>query len=85
LEVPDKVTWRLCQPEPGGWTPSDAEDPRDEGAAAHWWATDAELREDPGVASENITPGTRRGCRTFPLSTYRFPNARGEGQIQVQR
>ena len=82
-EVPDKLTWCFCQPEPGGWTPADAEDPRDEGAWAHWWATDAELRDDQGVQSANIIPGNRRGCPTFPLSTYEFPDARGEGQIQV--
>lgn len=82
-EVPDRVTWCFCQPEPGGWTPSDAEDPRDEGAWAHWWATDEERKDDQGVQSANIIPGNRRGCPTFPLSTYRFPNAKGEGQIQV--
>ncbi len=83
-EVPDKLTWRFCQPEPGGWTPQDAEDPRDEGAWWRWWATDAELEDDKGVQSTNIIPGTRQGCVTFPLSTYDFPDARGEGQIQVQ-
>lgn len=80
----DKVTWRFCQPEPGGWTPSDAEDPRDEGAWFRWWATDAELAEDRGVQSTNIIPGTRRGCATYPLSSYEFPEERGEGQIQVR-
>lgn len=83
-EVPDKLTWCFCQPEASGWTPVDAEDPRDEGAWWHWWATDAELREDPGVQSVNIIPGNRRSCQTFPLSTYEFPDNRGEGQIQVQ-
>ena len=84
LEVPDKLTWRVCKPEETGWVPSDAEDPRDEGAYAHWWATDAELRDDQGIASENIIPGNSRGCPTFPLGTYEFPDTRGEGQIQVQ-
>lgn len=81
---PDKVSWRLCQPEPGGWVPADAEEPRDDGAWSRWWATDAEVREDQGVASVNIIPGTRRGCATYPLSSYEFPEVRGEGQIQVQ-
>lgn len=83
-EVPDKLSWRFCQPEPGGWTPQDAEDPRDEGAWWQWWATDAEREDDRGVQSENIIPGTRQGCPTFPISSYEFPDARGEGQIQVQ-
>ena len=83
-EVPDKLTWRFCQPEPGGWIPQDAEDPKDEGAWWRWWATDAEREDDKGVQSTNIIPGTRQGCATFSLSTYDFPDARGEGQIQVQ-
>ena len=82
-EVPDKLSWRFCEPAPGGWTPSDAEDPRDEGAWWHWWATDAERDDDRGVQSTNIIPGSSQGCATFPLSTYEFPDARGESQIQV--
>ena len=82
-EDPDRVSWRLCEPEPGGWTPSDNDEPRDEGASLQWWATDAEREDDRGVQSTSVMPGTRRGCPTFPLATYRFPNTRGEGQIQV--
>jgi hypothetical protein len=82
-DEPDRFTWRLCQPEPGGWTPVDAEDPKDEGASMKWWATDAELTDDHGVASANINPGNSRGCPTFSLSTYRFPNVKGEGEIQI--
>lgn len=82
-EVPDKLAWCFCQPESGGWTPVDAEDPRDEGAYAHWWATDAEREDDRGIESVNIIPGKRRGCPTFLLSTYEFAEARGDGQIQV--
>jgi hypothetical protein len=84
-EVPDNLTWCFCPPEPGGWIPVDAEDPRDEGAYARWWATDAEREDDRGVQSVNIIPGNRRGCQTFALSTYEFPDARGEGQIQVSQ
>ena len=83
-EVSDQLSWRFCQPEPGGWVPSDAEDPRDEGAWWKWWATDAEREDDRGVASTNLIPGTRRGCQTFPLSSYEFPEVKGEGQIRVQ-
>ena len=83
-EVPDKLTWRLCQPQPGGWVPQDSEDPRDEGAYMNWWATDSERDDDRGIQSANIIPGSSRGCPTYALSTYRFPNIRGEGNIQVQ-
>src|SRR6266850_1362303 len=63
-EVPDNLSWCFCQPEPGGWTPQDAEDPRDAGASMQWWATDAERKDDAGVQSTNINPGSRRGCPT---------------------
>jgi hypothetical protein len=84
LEVPDQLAWRFCQQEPGGWVPSDAEDPRDEGAFWHWWATDAEVRDDIGIASLNVIPGTARGCQSFSLSAAEFAAVRGEGQIQVR-
>src|SRR5688572_1812998 len=84
-EVPDQLSWCFCTPEPGGWVPVDAEDPRDEGAWAHWWATDAEREDDRGVESVNIIPGNRRGCPAFSLSAYDFPDVRGEGQIQIQQ
>lgn len=84
-EVPDNLTWCFCPPEPGGWTPVDAEDPRDEGAYASWWATDAEREDDRGVQSANIIPGKRRGCLTYALSTYEFPDGKGEGQIHVSQ
>lgn len=84
-ETPDKLSWCFCQPEPGGWVPQDAEDPRDEGAWYRWWATDAEREDDKGIPSVNIIPGNRRGCPTFLLSAYDFPETRGEGQIQIQQ
>jgi hypothetical protein len=84
LEVPDQMAWRFCQQEPGGWVPVDAEDPRDEGAYWHWWATDAELRDDVGIASRNIIPGTTKGCQTLPLAAAEFAAIKGEGQILVR-
>jgi hypothetical protein len=84
LEVPDQMAWRFCRQEPGGWVPVDAEDPRDEGAFWHWWATDAERRDDVGIASASVIPGTARGCQTLPLSAVEFPGLRGEGQIVVR-
>jgi hypothetical protein len=84
-ERPDKFFWRVCQPEADGWTPRDAEDPRDEGAWWHWWATDAEVREDVGIPSRNIIPDRARRCEVLPLSSYTFDDVKsGEGQIQVQ-
>jgi len=83
-ERPDLVSWSFCAPEPGGWVPADAEDPRDQGVYLTWWATDQERHDDYGIASPNLMPGTATGCPAFAISTYDFPEARGEGQIQVQ-
>ncbi|HEV7745343.1 MAG TPA: hypothetical protein VGO56_10145 [Pyrinomonadaceae bacterium] len=84
-QEPDRLTWCFCKPEQGGWVPSDAEVRGDEGAWWRWWATDAERRDDVGVQSENIIPGSRTSCRVLPLAAYPFEEIRGEGQIQVQR
>lgn len=84
-EVSDKLSWCLCQPEEGGWVPSDAEVKDDEGAFYKWWATDAEVKDDAGIPSQNIIPGSKKSCETFPLSAYEFAEMKsGEGQIQVQ-
>lgn len=81
----DKFIWRFCQVEADGWTPQDSEDPRDEGAWWHWWATDAELRDDAGIASRNIVPDRTRRCEVLPLSSYTFDDVKeGSGEIQVQ-
>jgi hypothetical protein len=83
-EGADQLNWRVCQVEPGGWVPVDSEDPRDEGAYWHWWATDAEIRDDVGIASRNIIPGQTRGCEAISLSAYSFAELRGEGEVTVQ-
>lgn len=84
-EVSDKLSWCFCQPEAGGWVPSDAEVNEDEGAWYKWWATDAEVKDDAGVQSKNIVPGNKKSCATFPLAAYEFAEIKsGEGQIQVQ-
>ena len=84
-ERADKFMWRFCSVEEDGWTPQDAEDPRDEGAWWHWWATDAELREDAGIASRNVIPDRTRRCEVLQLSSYTFDDVKsGEGQIVVQ-
>lgn len=83
-EVPDQLVWRMCQPEPGGWIPTDAEWKDDDGAFRRWWATDAELKDDVGIPSPNLIPGTMQGCRVYSLSAYSFAEViRGDGNIRV--
>lgn len=82
---PDRLSWCFCQPQEGGWIPSDAEVKDDEGAWWKWWATDAEMKDDAGVQSTNIIPGNKKGCQAFSLPAYEFAEVRsGEGRIQVQ-
>lgn len=83
-EVPDKLTWCFCQPEAGGWIPSDSEVPGDRGAWMSWWATDAERKDDVGIPSQNLIPGNMKGCRIFTLSAYPYVEMKaGSGAIQV--
>jgi hypothetical protein len=80
----DQVNWRFCAALPGGWVPFDAEDPRDEGAWWHWWATDFENRDDVGMDSPSVMPGLARSCESVSLATFSFLETRGEGQIEVR-
>jgi hypothetical protein len=81
----DNLSWCFCKPETGGWIPADSEVKGDEGAWFKWWATDAELKDDAGVQSKNIIPGSKASCDTLPLAAYEFAEVKsGEGQIQVQ-
>lgn len=73
-EVPDQMVWRICQPEPGGWVPADSELKYDDGAYMSWWATDAERKDDVGIPSPNLIPGTLKSCRVFPLAAYAYAN-----------
>ena len=83
-EVPDKLTWCLCQPQPGGWIPSDSEVPGDRGAWMSWWATDSERKDDVGIPSPNLIPGNMKGCQIFTLASYPFVEMKdGSGAIQV--
>jgi hypothetical protein len=83
-EVPDKFVWSFCQPEPGGWIPSDAEVPGDRGAFMSWWATDAERKDDVGIPSPNLIPGDLKACRSVPLGSYEFATlATGDGAITI--
>ena len=86
IEVPDKFVWSFCQPDPGGWIPSDAEVPGDRGAFMSWWATDAERKDDVGVASPNLIPGSLKSCRIYSLASYEFASIlKGDGTIQIKQ
>ncbi len=84
VEVPDKFVWSFCQPDPGGWIPSDAEVPGDRGAFMSWWATDAERKDDVGIPSPNLIPGTLKACVAHPLHVYDFAEiGKGDGAIRI--
>lgn len=86
VEVPDKFVWSFCTPEAGGWIPQDAEDPNDRGAFLSWWATDAERKDDVGIPSPNLIPGTLKSCKVYPLQGYEFATfLKGEGVISIKQ
>jgi hypothetical protein len=85
VEVSDKFVWSFCEPEPGGWIPSDAEVKDDQGAFMSWWATDAERRDDVGIPSVNLIPGSLKACKAHSLQTYEFADIlKGDGAIQIK-
>lgn len=85
LKVPDRFGWSFCEPEVGGWIPSDAEVKDDKGAFMSWWATDAERKDDVGIASASVVPGMSKACKANPLSSYEFASIlKGEGAIQIK-
>ncbi|MFL6230103.1 MAG: hypothetical protein ACJ741_15130 [Pyrinomonadaceae bacterium] len=85
IEVPDKFAWRLCQPEPGGWVPSDYEVPGDRGAYMSWWATDYEQKGDVGIPSKDLIPGNLKTCEVLSVWSYSFADIkRGDGDIVVK-
>lgn len=86
VEVPDKFVWSFCTPEPGGWIPQDAEVPGDRGAFLSWWATDAERKDDVGIPSPNIIPGTLKSCKVHQIQAYEFATIlKGEGVISIKQ
>ena len=86
IEVPDKFVWSFCEQEPGGWIPQDAEDPNDRGAFLSWWATDAERKDDVGIPSPNLIPGSLKSCKVYPLRAYEFASIlKGEGVISIKQ
>jgi len=86
IEVPDKFVWQFCEPEPGGWIPQDAEVPGDRGALMSWWSTDFERKDDVGIPSPNLIPGSLKSCRAFPTRNYEFAEIlKGDGAIQIKQ
>ena len=86
IEVKDRFVWSVCQPEQGGWIPSDAEVPGDQGAYMSWWSTDNERKDDVGIPSPNIIPGNLKGCKVYTLLGYEFaPILKGEGEITIRQ
>jgi hypothetical protein len=84
-EIPDQLTWAFCQPMPGGWVPSDAEVPGDNGAWLSWWATDAERKDDVGIPSKSRMPGEMKGCEIYTIWSYAFADLiKWEGDIIVR-
>ena len=85
-EVPDRFGWSFCAQEQGGWIPEDAEVPGDRGAFMHWWATDAERKDDVGIPSVDLIPGNLKGCKSFPILAYDFAEfAKGDGVITIKQ
>lgn len=80
---PDRLVWTLCKPQPGGWVPSDAELRFDDGAYLHWWATDAERKDDVGIPSRDLL-ATAKSCPVYSLATYEFADVlKSDGDIVV--
>jgi hypothetical protein len=84
VRVSDKVGWSFCQPDFGGWIPQDAEDPNDRGAFMSWWATDAERKDDVGIPSPNLIPGSLKACKVHPLQAYDWATVlKSDGEIRI--
>lgn len=83
LDRPDRLVWTLCKPSAGGWVPSDAERKADDGAYLHWWATDAERRDDVGIPSRDLL-ATAKSCPVYSLAAYEFADVlKWDGDIVV--
>lgn len=80
----DRASWGIYGPEERGWTPTDAESEKDEGALLTWVAKDFEREDDAGVPmpkkGDGISPGS------FPLSSHDFFEAKhADGDIQIRQ
>jgi hypothetical protein len=84
-KVPDQLTWIFCGWRAGGWIPSDAELAYDDGAYLHWWATDAERKDDVGIPSVDLLPKEGASCTVWPIWSYTFADLlKWEGDIIVE-
>lgn len=84
IKLADQFGWSFCQPEPGGWIPSDAEVPGDQGAFMSWWATDAERKDDVGIPSPSLIPGSLKACKVFAVRAYDWATIlKAEGEIKI--
>ncbi|HEX2271114.1 MAG TPA: hypothetical protein VHH35_16335 [Pyrinomonadaceae bacterium] len=84
IRVADKFGWSFCQPDLGGWIPSDFEVPGDKGAFMSWWATDAERKDDVGIPSPNLIPGSLKACKVFPVRAYDWATIlKADGEIRI--
>jgi hypothetical protein len=84
-EEPDKLVWRFCQPQPGGWIPEDSEVKGDRGAFMSWWATDAEQKGDVGIPSKSLIPDEKARCEVHSVWAYSFADLkRWDGDIVVK-
>ena len=79
---PDKLTWGVYKPIERNWIPSDAEWKEDPGVGLHWWATDAERRDDVGF---EMPREDKISIKSFPISAYSFVDTNdGVGDIIVR-
>ncbi len=84
-EFVDKFGWSFCQPDLGGWIPSDFEVPGDKGAFMSWWATDAERKDDVGIPSPNLIPGNLKACKVYPVLAYDWATLlKADGEIRIE-
>ena len=83
-ETPDKLTWGIYAPTPGGWEVGDAEWEKDPGVGMTWETWDEE-REDREVVEypRKVEPV---GTQSFPFVAYDFVEVqRGAGDIRVEQ
>lgn len=84
-KLQDRITWMFCGLRAGGWIPSDAELKYDDGAYLHWWATDAERKDDVGIPSVDLLPKEGASCPVLAIWSYEFPDLwKWEGDIIVE-
>ncbi len=80
-KAPDRVMWGLYKPSESGWTPTDAELEKDEGALLSWVATDFEREDDKGIQMPKKDTET-----SLPLASHDFAEFKySDGNILVRQ